>query len=404
VTFACWPPGPDDRLARSTTSSSGTVTSRVGWSASSIPGSLPVTVPKVSEETTAAVVAGEDDEQQRRLHRQVLKWAFLLTLMGVSLYFVAPTLLQTLGSWDQLRDVEPLWLIAMFFLQGAALACLWIQQRLCIRAKELGPVITSQLAANALGKVVPGGGATAGALQYKMLVEAGTRPGATAVGLTASSLLVLAILLLLPVLAIPAIILRGADQGLVNTAIVGFIAFVLMAVAGAVLLIFDAPLRDLATVIQRLHNRILRRHRQIHDLPERFIRERDRILKVLGRHWWQALLATIGRWLFDYATLLAALAGVGAHPRPSLVLLAFAVAQILAQIPATPGGLGFVEAGLTATLRLAGVPAGAAVVATFAYRFFSYWLAMPAGAVAAAVHRRRYAARARAPEVAEARV
>ena len=357
--------------------------------------------PGVSEESTAAAVAG-DDQQQQRLRRQVLKWAFLLTVMGVSLYFVAPTLAQTLGSWDQLRDVEPLWLIGMFLLQTASFACLWVQQRLTVREEHLGPVITSQLAANALGKVVPGGGAAAGALQYKMLVEAGARPGATAVGLTASSLLVLAVLLLLPVLAIPAIILRGADQGLVNTAIVGLIAFVLMAGVGSVLLIFDSPLREFAKLVQHVRNRVRRRHRPVHDLPERFFRERDRILKVVGHHWWQALVTTIGRWLFDYATLLAALAGVGARPRPSLVLLAFAVAQILAQIPATPGGLGFVEAGLTATLKLAGVSAGAAVVATFAYRFFSYWLPMPVGAVAAIVHRRRYAARARAPAVVEA--
>ena len=41
---------------------------------------------------------------------------------------------------------------------------------------------------------------------------------------------------------------------------------------------------------------------------------------------------------------------------------------MLAQIPVTPGGLGFVEAGLTAMLALAGVNAGDAVLATFAYR------------------------------------
>jgi hypothetical protein len=49
------------------------------------------------------------------------------------------------------------------------------------------------------------------------------------------------------------------------------------------------------------------------------------------------------------------------------VLLAFCAAQILAQIPITPGGLGFVEAGLTGTLTLIGVPAGSAVLATFTY-------------------------------------
>jgi uncharacterized membrane protein YbhN (UPF0104 family) len=30
------------------------------------------------------------------------------------------------------------------------------------------------------------------------------------------------------------------------------------------------------------------------------------------------------------------------------------------------------------------------VAATFAYRLFSYWLPLPAGAAAALVHRRRY--------------
>ena len=52
---------------------------------------------------------------------------------------------------------------------------------------------------------------------------------------------------------------------------------------------------------------------------------------------------------------------------------------MLAQIPFTPGGLGFVEAGLTGMLALAGVSAQDALVATFAYRLFSYWLMMPVG-------------------------
>ena len=48
-----------------------------------------------------------------------------------------------------------------------------------------------------------------------------------------------------------------------------------------------------------------------------------------------------------------------------------------------------VEAGLTGFLALIGVPAGAAAVATLAYRLVSYWLALPAGGVAWLVHRRR---------------
>ena len=78
------------------------------------------------------------------------------------------------------------------------------------------------------------------------------------------------------------------------------------------------------------------------------------------------------------------------------MLLAFCGAQVLAQIPVTPGGLGFVEAGLTAMLALAGVSAGDAVLATFAYRLFSYWLPLPLGP-----GRLRAAPAALAPEAAE---
>ena len=113
-------------------------------------------------------------------------------------------------------------------------------------------------------------------------------------------------------------------------------------------------------------------------------------MDVLGRRWWEALLFAAGRWVLDYLTLLAALTAIHAESRPSTVLLAFCAAQFLGTLPLTPGGLGFVEAGLTGTLALAGVPAGEAVVATLAYRLVSFWLPIPAGGVAAILHRRHY--------------
>ncbi len=56
-------------------------------------------------------------------------------------------------------------------------------------------------------------------------------------------------------------------------------------------------------------------------------------------------------------------------------------------IPLTPGGLGFVEAGLTAVLVLAGVPAAVAISATLLYRLVSFWLPIPIGLVAGIAHR-----------------
>ena len=160
--------------------------------------------------------------------------------------------------------------------------------------------------------------------------------------------------------------------------------------ASATLIAFDRPLAWVGRTIQRARNRLRPRAEPLTQLPRRLLRERDRILTTLGPRWKLALFATVARWAFEYATLLAALAAVGSHPRPGLLLLAFCTAQVLAQVPVTPGGLGFVEAGLTATLTLAGVSAGDAVLATLAYRLFSYWLPLPLGLAALFLHRRRY--------------
>jgi hypothetical protein len=226
-----------------------------------------------------------------------------------------------------------------------------------------------------------------------MLVRSGVPAVTAASGMTASSLLVFGTLLALPLLAVPAIITGVAvDPHLTRAALAGAIVFVLMVAVGAACVIWDRPLVLIGRAAEAIVNR-LRRHREpVRGLPERLLHERDVVVGVLGREWWEALLLAAGRWVLDYLTLIAALYALGTEPRPSLVLLAFCAAQLLGTLPLTPGGLGFVEAGLTGTLALAGVGAGAAVVATLAYRLVSFWLPIPAGAVAAVIHRRRYGA------------
>jgi putative heme transporter len=322
--------------------------------------------------------------------RKLGRTVFWLAVTGVSLYLVAPSLLEVFGSWNDLDRLSPAWLAAMAVLQAGSLACLWALQRLALHVATWPAVVSSQLAGNALSKIAPGGGAMGAALQYRMLVQAGVPGPPVAAALTACSLLVFGVVLALPVLAIPAFIRGGVNSGLLEVAVIGIVVFVALAAVGTVLIATDGPLAWIGRMIQKGRNRIRRGAEPLRRLPSRLLRERDRIVGVVGPRWKRALVQTVGRWAFDYATLLAALAAVGSHARPSLVLLAFCGAQVLAQIPITPGGLGFVEAGLTAMLSLAGVGAGNAVLATFAYRLFSYWLPLPVGLVAYGWHARRF--------------
>jgi uncharacterized protein (TIRG00374 family) len=328
--------------------------------------------------------AAASEPDSKGLRRTV----FWLVVTGVSLYLVAPSILDVFGSWRQLERIDPLWFLLMLALMAASLCCLWWLQKLALPSAPISGVVDSQLAGNALSKIAPGGGAVGAALQYKMLVDRGVERGRAVTAITAVNLLTFAIVLALPVLALPALFAGGIDQELKRTGLGSLAVFAALAAVAAVLLNREDLLRKVGGLVQRVRNRLRRHSAPSRGLPDRLVRERDRLIGALGPNRWRALIASVGRWAFDFAILLAALAAVGSYPSPGLVLLAFCAAQVLSQIPVTPGGLGFVEAGLTATLALAGVNAGDAVLATFAYRLITYWLPLPLGLLGLALHRR----------------
>ena len=328
----------------------------------------------------------------------VVRLAFLLVTL-IALYILWPSLLSVLQAWPQLLDLDPGWFVVMFLLEGASFVCIWDLQRLALGARGWFGVATAQLASNAFSRVVPGGAAAGGALQWRMLTDSGVNSTKVATSVTATSFISTGILFVLPLLAVPSVVLgRPVPGGLAQAAWLGGGVFVVGFLLGLRLMTHDRLLRSIGRGAQWLRNRWHRGGAPVMDLPERLVVQRDEIRSILGDTWWRALLAALGNRLFDYLALLAAITAVGSHPRPTLVLLAYSAAMVLAMIPITPGGLGFVEAGLTGLLALAGVSAADAVLAVLAYRLVSFWLPLPAGGIAAYLHRRRYRGR----EIADA--
>jgi uncharacterized protein (TIRG00374 family) len=320
--------------------------------------------------------------------RTIVVRAGFLLVTAVSLYLLMPSLLDVFTSWRQLFDLQPAWLAGAVGFEAASFLAVWELQRIALGTHSWFAVGTSQLAGNAFGRIVPGGMATSGALQYRMLARAGIPGGRIASALTATSGLLFGTLVALPLLAVPAMIGgTPVDDSLEQSLWLGGAAFVVLLLAGVATFVFDGPLRLVGRVLEP----VLRALRRPSDgLSERLVSERDSIRVALGERWKMALAAAVGKWLFDYLALVAALYATGTDAHPSLVLLAYVVASFLGMIPLTPGGLGFVEAGLTGALALAGVPASAAVVATLAYRLASFWLPIPAGAAAYWLFDRRY--------------
>lgn len=331
--------------------------------------------------------------QRRRLRRKrrLAGRALFLVVALVSLYLLLPSLLEVFTSWRELFELEPTWVAIALGLEALSFVAVWELQRIALQTRSWFPVSLSQLAGNALGRIIPGGAAASGALQYRMLVRAGLPGGRIASGLAAVSVLLLGTVLALPLLALPAI-LGGTpvESGLAQAAYLGAGLFVLVLAGGVTAFVWDRPLALAGEAIERILNRSVRRRRHVSDVAARLLRERDSLRTTFGDRWRTAVLAAAGRPILDYLALLACLRAVGADPNPSLVLLAYVAASFLGMIPLTPGGLGFVEAGLTGMLALAGVGGTAAAVATLAYRLISFWLPIPAGGVAYTTFRHRY--------------
>ncbi|MGH8869720.1 MAG: lysylphosphatidylglycerol synthase transmembrane domain-containing protein [Actinomycetes bacterium] len=328
---------------------------------------------------------------RRQRSRTLVRGALMLALAAVGFYVVWPSLTAVVASVPSLADIRPAWFVAMAGLEISSFVCLWMLSSLALHTDDLHLVATAQLASNAFSRVVPGGAAAGGALQYRMLVRGGVPAPVTALGLTAITLLSTGGVLLLPLLSIPTLLSDVAiDRSLVTTLWIGIALVLVVAAVGAVLAAADEPVRLIGRATQTVMNAVRRYTEPVTDLPDRLVAARNRLRTTLGSRWHMALVWTAGKVGFDYLALLAALAAVNARPRPALVLVAFVASVVLGMIPVTPGGLGFVEAGLTTTLALAGVPAALAATATLAYRLVQYWLPLPLGAAGYAIFRHRY--------------
>ena len=341
----------------------------------------------------AAKAASIDAAQARPLTwKNIAKRAVVVLVAGVAIYLVLPKLIAVLGAWPRLSTLNPVWFAVALGAEALSFICNFALQRLALRASGWFAVVTADLAGNAVTNSLPGGDAAGAAVQFSLLTTAGFDTGTAVGGLTAFSLLGIGGLLALPIFALPAM-LAGVpvSPGLVHTAMVGVAGFAAFAVFGLIILHTDWPLAAAGRGAQRLWNWVTRGRRPpVTGLDRRLLDQRDAIRQVLDRKWWQAVLLTAGRLGFDYGCLLAALCATGASPQPSLVLLAYAAAGIVALLPLTPGGLGIVEASLTGLLVLADVPAGDAVLAILAYRIASYWLPLLAGPPAYLLFRHRY--------------
>ena len=196
-------------------------------------------------------------------------------------------------------------------------------------------------------------------------------------------LLTTGMLLALPLLTVPAVIIRPPPARQLQLGLVVSLVMALLLVGlGFAVLKWDRFVHAVGRGAGQVLHLVRRQRFSVSSVAATVTAQRDAVAASFTGHWLRALAFAAANRMLDYAALVASLYAVGARARPSMVLLAYVIALGLALIPITPGGLGFVEAGLTTILVLAGVSTDQAVLGTLLYRLISFWLPIPIGALA----------------------
>jgi putative heme transporter len=240
----------------------------------------------------------------------------------------------------------------------------------------LTPMVQITLAGNALAMSLPGGAGWAAAWAFGQLRRRGAdRVLAGWVVLVAGALASYALFMLLVIGALVA----GSS---------GPVASVRPLLVGLALIPFIVAAVALASRRFPVVERLAKLGRPVLDaFPEGerigavLQRTWERLLTVRpsGAAWLEAFGLAALNWLENCGCLVACIWAVHGHIPWHGVLVAYALAQVTASIPITPGGLGVVEGSLTAVLVAYGMDTRVALASVLLYRAVSFWGLVPVG-------------------------
>ncbi|MFM8858283.1 MAG: YbhN family protein [Actinomycetota bacterium] len=324
--------------------------------------------------------SSESANRRRRVRRRAFARTFKVTATLVVVYFIFLNIPGLRNAVDQLSDVQPLLLLIGLGLELFALFCYSGMTRVALGPSadfiSLLRMFRIQLSTRALASLVPGGSAAGSALGFRLMTAAGV-PGPDAGFALATSGLASAVVLnfILWIGLIVSIPLRGVNPLYGSAAIAGIL---LMGVAAAIIIgLIEGQARSekiFRAVARRFHFNEDRAGEAVRHLAER-MRElsADRVMLRRITLWASA------NWLIDAAALWVFLRAFGGSVPVDGLIVAFGLANVLAVIPLTPGGLGIVEGTYVPVLVGFGLPRATAVVGVVSYRIAQYWLPIVLG-------------------------
>jgi uncharacterized protein (TIRG00374 family) len=315
----------------------------------------------------------------RRARRIIMLLAFALVVQ----LLVIPQIGGARKALSVIGSVSPLLIGVALVLEAASLlAYARLMQLLLPIAHRpgLGVAFGAVMASTAANHVIPGGAATTAAANYRVLGRAGVPRDELGFALGTQAIGSAVVLNLLLWVALITSIPASGFHPIYGTA-AGVGAIVIVVFASAVVALLrgrDRFAGGVASVIGRLPGldagRVRATMLALADQLASLATDRSRLRLVL--------VMAAANWLLDAAALWVMLGAFGHRPGVIGLLVAYGLANVMAAVPVSPGGLGVIEAILIPTLVGFGTPRAEASIGVVAYRLISFWLPIPVGAAA----------------------
>lgn len=281
------------------------------------------------------------------------------------------------GALDRLSRVRWGWLAVAGALEALSMGPFARLQRWLLRAggARLGfwRMVGISLAGNAIGTSLPGGAAWSVVWVFRQLRRRGADSALTVWALVMAGVLSGVTLFVLLVTGLwlagargPLEVLRWPTLGVVGLGVVALCAA--LAVRGR------APTARVAALAGRLATALRRWPAGVsaldaaRDLPVRLS-----AVFVHPGSWVKVVAFAAANWLLDLASLVTCILAVrGAVPWRG-ILVVYAMAEIAASLPVTPGGIGVVDGSMVLLLDAYGSHTAVALAAVALYRVLSFW-------------------------------
>jgi len=333
----------------------------------------------------------DDARKKRRTGRaRIIGIVASLVVVAGVFAFVLPQIASYGEVWDVVKTLSWEWVIALVLAVFLNLATYGPPLVAALPGISYFRATRVTLASTALSSVAPGGAAVGMATTFAMLRAWGFEGRRAGLAVAVQSVWNQFVILGFPILAIAGLAAQGgSNRTLELVAIIGLAAFAAIVVGFTIGLSSARLARRIGDRAARLASRA---KALIHKAPVKwngatFVRFRGEAIELIRRRWPFLTAATLAGHLTVFLVLVVSVRAVGVPRAEVTIVEAFAawtLARILGSIPITPGGVGFVELGLTGVLVAFGANDADALAATLIYRFLTVVPTLVAGLIATA--------------------